>query len=40
LKGAPAAAKEPERPKYPHVLADEHGTLKIDLAAGPALAEP
>lgn len=35
---AAAMVKQPERPKYPEILADNHGTLRIDLPA-PQLAE-
>ena len=29
--GSPPAPPEPEKPKYPPVMADQHGTLRIDL---------
>ena len=35
---AAAMVKQPEKPKYPEILADDHGTLRIDLPA-PQLAE-
>ena len=28
---AAAMVKQPEKPKYPEILADDHGTLRIDL---------
>jgi hypothetical protein len=35
---AAAMVKQPEKPKYPEILADDHGTLRIDLPA-PQLAQ-
>ena len=35
---AAATVKQPEKPKYPEILADDHGTLRIDLPA-PQLAQ-
>lgn len=35
---AAAMVKQPEKPRYPEILADDHGTLRIDLPS-PQLAE-
>ena len=35
---AAATVRQPEKPKYPEILADDHGTLRIDLPA-PQLAQ-